>query len=204
MKNPYEVLGVKEGSSKEEIKTAYRELVKKYHPDQYGENPLKDLAEEKMREINEAYDELMNESSNTYTSSHYSSGDSSYNSTYDANIYNSIRMDIQGGNIQSAETKLRDISSKNAEWYFLMGMVNARKGWYNDAYSNLQTACSMDPNNFEYRNALNSMANANNMYTGNYRNVNGRDNDFCSLCAQLWCLDSICECMSGGSMGGPC
>ena len=58
MRNPYEVLEIKENSSAEEIKKAYRELAKKYHPDQYGDNPLKDLAGEKMRELNEAYDYL--------------------------------------------------------------------------------------------------------------------------------------------------
>ena len=50
--NPYEVLGLKPGATQEEIKKAYRNLIKQYHPDQYGDNPLKDLAEEKMREIN--------------------------------------------------------------------------------------------------------------------------------------------------------
>ena len=56
--NPYEALGLKPGASQEEIKKAYRNLIKQYHPDQYGDNPLKDLAEEKMREINTAYDML--------------------------------------------------------------------------------------------------------------------------------------------------
>ena len=59
MKSPYEVLGLREGASIEEVKKAYRELVKKYHPDQYADNPLKDLAEQKMREINEAYNTIM-------------------------------------------------------------------------------------------------------------------------------------------------
>ena len=58
MRNPYEVLEIKEGSSTEEVKKAYRELAKKYHPDQYGNNPLQELAEEKMIELNEAYDNL--------------------------------------------------------------------------------------------------------------------------------------------------
>ena len=57
--NPYEVLGVSENASDEEIKKAYKELVKKYHPDKYQDNPLADLAEEKLQEINEAYDILM-------------------------------------------------------------------------------------------------------------------------------------------------
>lgn len=57
--NPYEVLGVSENASEAEIKKAYKELVKKYHPDKYQNNPLSDLAEEKLQEINEAYDMLM-------------------------------------------------------------------------------------------------------------------------------------------------
>ncbi|HAF60007.1 MAG TPA: molecular chaperone DnaJ, partial [Clostridiales bacterium UBA9856] len=54
MKNPYEVLGIKEGASIEEIKAAYKEQVKKYHPDLHQDNPLYELAQEKLQEINEA------------------------------------------------------------------------------------------------------------------------------------------------------
>ena len=63
MKDPYEVLGVSRNASEQEIKAAYRELAKKYHPDNYQNNPLADLAQEKMREINEAYDEIVKERS---------------------------------------------------------------------------------------------------------------------------------------------
>ena len=57
MKDPYSVLGVSQNATDEEIKKAYREQARKYHPDNYANNPLSDLAEEKMQEINEAYDE---------------------------------------------------------------------------------------------------------------------------------------------------
>jgi len=59
MKNPYEVLGVRPGASEEEIKAAYRALAKKYHPDKYANSDLADLANEKMQEINEAYDAII-------------------------------------------------------------------------------------------------------------------------------------------------
>ena len=58
--NPYEVLGVSENADEETIKKAYKELVKKYHPDRYINNPLADLAAEKMKEINKAYDMITN------------------------------------------------------------------------------------------------------------------------------------------------
>ena len=58
MRDPYEVLGISPDASDDEIKRAYRELARKYHPDNYQNNPLSDLAEEKMKEINEAYDAI--------------------------------------------------------------------------------------------------------------------------------------------------
>ncbi len=65
--NPYEVLGVSENADEETIKKAYKELVKKYHPDRYINNPLADLAAEKMKEINKAYDMITNKRTATNT-----------------------------------------------------------------------------------------------------------------------------------------
>ena len=59
MKDPYQILGIDRNATDEEVKTAYRNMARKYHPDSYGDNPLADLAEEKMQEINEAYDSIL-------------------------------------------------------------------------------------------------------------------------------------------------
>ena len=59
MTDPYKVLGVSPDATDEQVKAAYRELAKKYHPDNYVNNPLSDLAQEKMKDINEAYDMIV-------------------------------------------------------------------------------------------------------------------------------------------------
>lgn len=94
MTDPYVVLGVARTASDDEVKTAYRNLAKKYHPDNYANTPdIADVAADKMREVNEAYDTIVKErkggnsgkgpgSSAGYSSSSYSG--SSYNSSSNA------------------------------------------------------------------------------------------------------------------------
>ena len=74
--DPYKVLGVSRDASDDEIKKAYRELARKYHPDNYAGNPLADLVEEKMKEINEAYEMIRRERNGSRSSSPGSSGGS--------------------------------------------------------------------------------------------------------------------------------
>ena len=194
MKNPYEVLGLQEGASKEEITKAYREFAKKYHPDQYGDNPLKDLAEERMREINEAYDYLIKngKASNTnYSNNTYYENNAN-------NIYQSIRMDINNGNVAAAEQKLNNINIRDAEWNYLMGVVSLRKGWYDNAYNYLSIAYNSNPSNPEYKNAFESLNNRNNSYRQPYySNRRGSNDQCCDLCIKLWCADTLCECFGG-------
>ena len=68
-KNPYDVLGISQNASDDEVKKAYRELSRKYHPDANVDNPLADLAEEKFKEVQEAYDEIMRQRSQGGSSS---------------------------------------------------------------------------------------------------------------------------------------
>ncbi len=59
MTDPYSVLGISPSATDDEVKRAYRELSRKYHPDSYVDNPLSELAEEKFKEVQEAYSAIM-------------------------------------------------------------------------------------------------------------------------------------------------
>ena len=63
MNDPYQILGVPETATDAEVKKAYLNLARKYHPDNYHDNPLADLAQEKMKEINAAYEQITKERS---------------------------------------------------------------------------------------------------------------------------------------------
>lgn len=80
MRDPYEVLGVPRGASKEQVKAKYRELAKKYHPDNYIGSPLAETANEKMQEINEAYDAIISGSASGFHSSASSTHSYGFNS----------------------------------------------------------------------------------------------------------------------------
>jgi len=209
-KNPYEVLGLKPGATQEEIKTAYRELVKKYHPDRYHDNPLNELAEEKIREINEAYETLMagakgpkNRGGGTQYgpgSSRGYNGGPEYSSSQFASDgsedFRDIRESIDRGNLRDAEVRLGRMGIRNAEWYYLFGVLNIRRGWYNEGVQGLQTAVSMEPQNFEYRNTLNSViAQTQGYYANSYRyGYNDVQRGFCYGLQCYCCADMCCDC----------
>lgn len=194
MQNPYEVLGIKEGASQEEIKAAYREQVKKYHPDKYQNNPLQDLAEEKLQEINEAYDFLMKNGGNGSQQSYYSGVRNGAQGQ--SPEFLEIRRMIDRGNLPGAEAALARVRNRNAEWFFLSGMIALRKGWYDEAVNQVQTALSMDPGNMEYRNAMNSiMATGAGYRTSAYGRGYNSNDELCRLLQCYCCADALCDCI---------
>jgi len=205
LKNPYEVLGIREGASEDEIKKAYRELVKKYHPDQYQDNPLSRLAEEKLREINEAYDYLMKNASPRRESSNAGNQGGGWNTQKDGDFFGQVKSHINSGNVKLAEDMLDSSGNRTAPWYYMKGLIFMRKGWYDEAYTHIQRAVTMDPSNYEYRSALNRMNTSNNTYrTNSFNRGYSRQNpDLCTICQCLWCSDCCCEC-AGGDLIGCC
>lgn len=211
VQDPYKVLGISPNASEEEVKAAYRELAKKYHPDNYADSPLADLANEKMQEINEAYDMIIKRlRSGTGAQSggyqqqggyYQQSGQQAYQT---GSAFADVRRMIQQGRITDAEELLdgTPMQSRDAEWYFLKGNVYYQRGWLDDALNNFSTACRLSPNNPEYRAAMNRM-----MWqrqgnfgspTGGYRTTGSAGGcSTCDMCSGLICADCCCECMGG-------
>jgi len=194
MKDPYEALGLNRGASKDEVKSAYRKLAKKYHPDMNENNPLKDLAEEKFKEIQWAYDEIMN---GTASSSSYSYGsNNSYESNSEGGLYN-IRQQINTGRFQEALRALNSTTVRNAEWNYLVGVCYVNIGSTGQGMQYVQRAVNMEPGNMEYRNFLNQIMNMQRSYQQRSYNYGGGSANSLDCCSQLICADCLCECLGG-------
>jgi molecular chaperone DnaJ len=191
MRDPYSVLGVSPNASDEEVKRAYRELARKYHPDNYQNNPLADLAEEKMKEVNEAYDEITKMRSSGGASSSSAGGyQRQYTQRQGGNeVYARVRNAINMGNLNEAEQLLRGVSNRDGEWYFLTGSIAYRKGWLDEAQQNYMRAVQMEPGNMEFRQALNMMQAGGPVYRtyGSGTGMNSMD-----FCTTLLCLNCLC------------
>ena len=192
--DPYKVLGVSPSASDEEIKAAYRALAKKYHPDRYKGHELEDLASEKLKQINEAYDRIQKEREAAGYSGGYDYGSSYSGSSYSGSTkFADIRSTIQMGDFTRADSMLDAVQNRNAEWHFLKGMVLLRKGWYDGARQHFATAYSMEPSNPEYANAYDTLNRSASGYGQTYYGGQA-GNDMCAICGGLLCADMCCEC----------
>ena len=197
--DPYKVLGVSPDATDDQIKQAYRALAKKYHPDNYVNNPVADLAAEKMKEINAAYDQIqkMRKGGSDAPGAYGGSWDGE---TRSSTSYSAIRNQISYGNIDRAEEMLRQIpeAQRGGEWYFCMGSVYYRRGWMDRAAECFREASAREPGNREYAAACSRMDSGRQVYRergGNYRGGSGAS--ACDCCSSLLCADCLCECMGG-------
>ena len=156
MRDPYQVLGVPSTATDEEVKKAYRDLARKYHPDNYHDNPLADLAQERMKEINEAYEAVQSQRKAARAGGYSGGGYGGYQAGYQSggSRYQRIRMAISQGNLNLAEELLNAMTDHDAEWNFLKGAICYRRGWLDEARRYYQNAVNMDPDNQEYQRAL--------------------------------------------------
>jgi molecular chaperone DnaJ len=197
---------VSPNATNEEVKKAYRELSRKYHPDSYVDNPLSGLAEEKFKEVQEAYDQIMKErehgyggSASSYAGSSYSGGSNySGNTGNDSTELNAAASYINAGQYRAALNVLANIPNRNARWYYYSAVANAGIGNNVMANDHIQQAMNMEPNNPEYTNLFNQLQWQNQRYQGTrYNNRGNGGYNTGNLCCDLWCADSLCECMGG-------
>lgn len=217
MANPYEVLGVAPGASDDEIKKAYRNLSRKYHPDANINNPNKELAEERFKEVQQAYDQIMKEKQQGY--SYDSFGGSSQGGYYGdfgtfggfgryggGQKYSTGSSDTDTIELQAAANYinhrcyrealnvLANIKNRSAKWYYYSAMANAGTGNNVTAKEHIAQACAMEPNNMQFR-AFEQQLN----YGGDWYSNMGRGyaRPFAgssSFCLSLCLMNVLCNC----------
>ena len=191
MKDPYKVLGISRDATDTEVKNAYRILARKYHPDSYAGNPdMAELAEEKMKEINAAYEQITKERKAGTRGGAGGTGRASYAE---------IRNMINARRMRAAEMALAAIplEDRTADWHYLESLVLMNRGYINDAMRELEIACQMDPDNVEYQQAKQMFNQRAAGYGRTYTNSRGGGVSACDVCQGLICADCCCECMGG-------
>ena len=207
--DPYKVLGVSPDASDEEIKKAYRDLAKRYHPDM---NPGDASAAEKMNEINDAYDRIK---SGDTAPSPAAGGGTAYQSygTQDPfgaygqsqqqyrqserSEYTAAKSYIRNGMYKEALTALSGVplSERDGKWYYLHAGANMYLGNKIAALDSAKKAVEIEPDNEEYRALLQQLQSGGDFYqtyTTNYRSGLSPDRFFLALCAANMCLGPLC------------
>lgn len=186
--DPYKVLGVSPNDNEETIKKAYRNLVKKYHPDRYANSPLAEQASEKLKEINLAYDIITGKAQNTTSGGYSNQGYGGYgNGAPNFEVsFQSVRTLITLRMLDMAEQMLGKLT-KTAEWHYLKGIISLNRGWYDDANKHFDMAIAMDPNNPEYRNAKYNYTQRAGGFQTRMVNISP-----VAACASAFCLSQIC------------
>ncbi len=195
----YSILGLSSGAGEDEVKSAYRTLAHKYSVDNYESGPLRDDAEAKMTEINEAFDVLMSFLRTGQETPSMAGPQGGSTSSSHPSRYKAIRQLISNGQIDEALAELSAITdgSQDAEWNFLMGSAYYYKGWLDQALSYFQQAVKLQPGNREYEAALRNLSNSRegNMQ-GNPYGPQAQDaaalNCACNTCSLMCCLDACC------------
>ncbi len=219
MNDPYSVLGVSPQASDRDIKKAYRQMSKKYHPDSYSDPAQKEWAEGKFQEVQAAYNQIVEERSGRggYRSQSYGYGGTG-GSQADQHLMAAANY-IRAGKYNEAINVLNGISERDARWYYFSSVSNLGLGNTAVALDYAQRAVNMDPTNAEYSAYYERLRSGNASASGfggspfgggygGYGSYGGYGNygrggygtGGCgtgNICCDLWCLDSCCECMGG-------
>ncbi len=213
--NPYEVLGVSYNASDDEIKRAYRELSRKYHPDANINNPNREAYEEKFKDVQQAYKAIMDQrqgkgqaAGDFWGGGFDQRGPGGYTSaeTQDAQYMNSALNYIQNGYYREGLNVLEQVKDRRGPWYYYSAYANYRVGNNGLALEQARTACSMEPNNYAYASLLNQIQGGGLRYqqrSTDYGYTGGPSGVGGNHCLQICLAVSLCSLCCGGGVGMP-
>ena len=195
MANPYQILGVSPTSSDEEIKKAYRTLSRKYHPDANINNPNAKQAEEKFKQVQQAYQEIMNSRENDFS---YHFNQNQNNNDSETLYMNAAANYIRSRHYSEAIHVLNTIPNQNAQWHYFYAIANNGLGNNVTALEHAKTAVSLEPSNMNYQSLVSHLEMGTSWYQSMqspYEMPNGGGTGFCmKLClANLFC-NLCCRC----------
>ena len=214
MLDPYSVLGVPRNASDDEIKKAYRKLSRKYHPDANINNPNKDQAEEKFKEVQQAYEQIMKEreygssSQNGYGGygnyggfGNYGNAGSSAYQDEESMRRRAAANYVQSGHFKEAMNVLDSLGQKNGEWYYLAAMANMGMGNNVTALDQIREAVRQEPDNMQYRMLLQRLEGGGTWYQEQQNPFGGMPSDGSDYCMKLCLANLACNlCCPGGGM----
>jgi len=199
MDKHYRTLGLSPDATTQQVRNAYVKLAQEYNPDRYTDSAKKKWAQERMDEINTAFDAIMNYSRTGNAPQPENTNSASGNDRDDFYIY--IRRLIQQGKYDTALNQLkRYVNEDDAEWQFLMGSAMYYSGYYSSSFEYFRRAAEKEPSNREYTatyNRMNSSRNGN-VYSSPYSQqetyqFGGMCCDPCTVCQCLICMDCCCR-----------
>ena len=190
MFDPYSVLGVSRDASDDEIKKAYRKLSRKYHPDANINNPNKAQAEEKFKEVQQAYEQIMKEREYGSSGNYNSYGGFGGFGTQGQNTYQdeeAVRRQAAANYINSRHYKeamnvLSSLQQRNGQWYYLSAMANMGLGNNVNALNDARSAVNMEPDNMQYRMLLQRLEGGGTWYQEQQNPFGGMPSDGSDYC----------------------
>ena len=193
--DPYKILGVSPDASDEEVKRAYRRLAKKYHPDL---NPGDAEAARKMQEVNAAYEQIKNPQKQQPNYGGYGGydpfGGAYQQPNQEDRYFQGAAQYIRFGRYQEALNLLNNMTDRSARWYYYSALAHNGLGNQVTALEHIRRAVSMEPDNYEYLDALNRIEHGGSAYRSQAGNFGGftMRGDPCTHFLLCWFMNLFC------------
>lgn len=142
--NAYEILGLSESATQEELDARYNQLREQYQKDRFLPGDAGEEASEKLQQLEVAYRDIMIErEEKTQTNDFRDDAD-----------YTDVQQLITEGKLDEAQSKLDQRVTRDAEWHYIQSILFYKRNWFLESKRQLELACEMEPNNDRYKQSL--------------------------------------------------